>query len=469
MIKTRFAPSPTGVLHVGGARTALFCWLYSKKMGGKFVLRIEDTDLERSTPESVQAILDGMTWLGLDYEEGPYYQTERFDRYLEVIGRLVEQGDAYYCECSRERLDALRTQQMEAKQKPRYDGCCREQRLQPSAGKPMVVRFRNPQQGIVSFHDHVKGEISVNNTELDDLIIARSDGSPTYNLSVVVDDMDMEITHVLRGDDHVNNTPRQINILRALQAPVPEYAHVPMILGDDGKRLSKRHGAVGVMEYFEAGYLPEAMLNYLVRLGWSHGDQEIFTRQEMIENFTLDGLNKSASSFNTEKLNWVNQQYLISTSLDKIVELVKQRLDRLELVYDSSLDFSTVVDLYRQRVSTVNELVDSILYCFQEFSEYDEKAARKVLNQSAEEPLQLLLEQLSNLETWNALSIHAVIASITEKLGVGMGKVGQPLRVAVTGGSFSPPIDQTVELLGKERSISRIRRAIDYISVNTAS
>lgn len=467
MIKTRFAPSPTGVLHVGGARTALFCWLYSKKMGGKFVLRIEDTDLERSTPESVQAILEGMSWLGLDYEEGPYYQTERFDRYLEVIGQLVEQGDAYYCECSRERLDALRAQQMEAKQKPRYDGCCRELGLQPTAGKPMVVRFSNPRQGIVSFHDHVKGEISVNNTELDDLIIARSDGSPTYNLSVVVDDMDMDITHVLRGDDHVNNTPRQINILRALKAPVPEYAHVPMILGDDGKRLSKRHGAVGVMEYFEAGYLPEAMLNYLVRLGWSHGDQEIFTRQEMIENFTLDGLNKSASSFNTEKLNWVNQQYLVSESLDKIVELVKQRLDRLELVYDSSLDFSTVVDLYRQRVSTVNELVDSILYCFQDFSEYDEKASRKVLNQSALEPLQLLLEKLSNLETWNAMSIHAAIESITEKLGVGMGKVGQPLRVAVTGGSFSPPIDQTVELLGKERSIARIRRAIDYISANT--
>ena len=469
MIKTRFAPSPTGVLHVGGARTALFCWLYSKKMGGKFVLRIEDTDLERSTPESVQAILDGMAWLGLDYEEGPYYQTERFDRYLEVIGQLVEQGDAYYCECSRERLDALRAQQMEAKQKPRYDGCCRELGLQPIAGKPMVVRFKNPLQGIVNFHDHVKGEISVNNKELDDLIIARSDGSPTYNLSVVVDDMDMEITHVLRGDDHVNNTPRQINILRALEAPVPEYAHVPMILGDDGKRLSKRHGAVGVMEYFEAGYLPEAMLNYLVRLGWSHGDQEIFTRQQMIENFTLDALNKSASSFNTEKLNWVNQQYLVSSSLDKIVELVKQRLDRLELVYDSSLDFSAMVDLYRQRVASVNELVDSILYCFQDFSEYDEKAARKALNQSTLEPLQLLLEQLSNLETWNALSIHAVIESITEKLGVGMGKVGQPLRVAVTGGSFSPPIDQTVELVGKDRSIARIRRAIDYISANMNS
>ncbi len=467
MIKTRFAPSPTGLLHVGGARTALFCWLLSRKMGGKFVLRIEDTDLERSTPESVQAILDGMAWLGLDYDEGPYYQTERFDRYLEVIRKLVEQGDAYYCECSRERLDALRAQQMAAKQKPRYDGYCRELGLQPGTDKPLVVRFRNPSEGTVRFFDHVKGEVSVNNAELDDLIIARSDGSPTYNLSVVVDDMDMEITHVLRGDDHVNNTPRQINILSAMGARIPEYAHVPMILGDDGKRLSKRHGAVGVMEYFESGYLPEAMLNYLVRLGWSYGDQEIYSRQEMIENFSLDALNKSASSFNTEKLNWVNQQYLVSESLEKIVELVKSRLDRLELAYDSSLDFSTIVDLYRQRASTINELVGSILYCFQDFSDYDQKAAQKVLKQEALEPLRQLHHQLSGLENWDAQSIHAVIEAITETLGVGMGKVGQPLRVAVTGGSFSPPIDQTVELLGKERSISRIERAIDYISANT--
>jgi glutamyl-tRNA synthetase len=287
-------------------------------MEGRFVLRIEDTDLERSTPESVQAILDAMQWLGLDYDEGPYYQTQRFERYIEAMNQLIEQGDAYYCECSRERLDALRERQMVAKQKPRYDGCCRELGLQADSGKPMVVRFKNPQQGVVSFNDHVKGEISVSNSELDDLIIARSDGSPTYNLSVVVDDMDMDITHVLRGDDHVNNTPRQINILNALAAPVPEYAHVPMILGDDGKRLSKRHGAVGVMEYFEAGYLPAAMLNYLVRLGWSHGDQEIFTRDEMIEHFSLDGLNKSASSFNTEKLNWINQQHLMSAPLDSI-------------------------------------------------------------------------------------------------------------------------------------------------------
>jgi glutamyl-tRNA synthetase len=468
MIKTRFAPSPTGVLHVGGARTALFCWLYSKKVDGRFVLRIEDTDLERSTPESVQAILDAMQWLGLDYDEGPYYQTQRFARYIEVINQLIEQGHAYYCECSRERLDDLREQQMAAKQKPRYDGCCRELGLQADSDKPMVVRFKNPQQGVVSFHDHVKGEISVNNSELDDLIITRSDGSPTYNLSVVVDDMDMDITHVLRGDDHVNNTPRQINILNALAAPVPEYAHVPMILGDDGKRLSKRHGAVGVMEYFAAGYLPEALLNYLVRLGWSHGDQEIFTLQEMIDNFSLDGLNKSASSFNTDKLKWVNQQYLMSSPLDRIVQLVRQRLDLLELVYDDDFEFATVVDLYRQRVFTINELVDSILYCFQDFTAYDEKAAQKVLKPAALEPLQRLLDLLVELDSWNAVSIHDVVAKVTAELEVGMGKVGQPLRVAVTGGSFSPPIDQTVELLGKERSINRIQRAIEFISTNHA-
>ncbi len=468
MIKTRFAPSPTGVLHVGGARTALFCWLYSRKTNGKFVLRIEDTDLERSTPESVQAILDAMDWLGLDYDEGPYYQTRRFDRYREVIGQLVEQGHAYFCQCPKQRLEELRERQIADKQKPRYDGRCCDLGLRPEAGVAMVVRFRNPRQGVVSFTDHVKGEVCVSNQELDDLVIARSDGSPTYNLSVVVDDMDMGITHVLRGDDHVNNTPRQVNILRALDAEVPGYAHVPMILGDDGKRLSKRHGAVGVMEYFEAGYLPEAMLNYLVRLGWSYGDQEIFTRAQMIELFSLDGLNKSASSFNTEKLNWINQQYLMSEPLANIIGLVKQRLERLDLAYDETLDFTTVVDLYRQRVSTVNELVDSILYCFQDFTRYDEKAAAKVLKPSALAPLQRLLDRFQALESWDLTEIHAVIEAVTVELEVGMGKVGQPLRVAVTGGSFSPPIDQTVELLGKDRSIARIERAIDYISVKGA-
>ena len=463
MIKTRFAPSPTGVLHVGGARTALFCWLFSKQVNGRFVLRIEDTDLERSTPESVKAILDAMEWLGLDYDEGPYYQTERFERYREAIAQLVEQGDAYYCQCSRERLDALRERQMANREKPRYDGCCRDLGLRPQAGQPMVVRFRNPQDGVVSFKDHVKGDVTVSNSELDDLIIERSDGSPTYNLSVVVDDMDMEITHVLRGDDHVNNTPRQVNILRALGAPVPEYAHVPMILGDDGKRLSKRHGAVGVMEYYDAGYLPEAMLNYLVRLGWSYGDQEIFTRAEMIEKFSLAGLNKSASSFNTEKLRWINQQYLMSSALDSIIRLVKQRLQRLGIDPGEVGDLDSVVDLYRQRVATINELADSILYYFREFDDYDQKAAAKALKAPALEPLRLLHDRLAQLADWSAPAIHGVIEGITTDLDVGMGKVGQPLRVAITGGSFSPPIDQTAALVGRDRCVARLQRAIDYV------
>lgn len=464
MIKTRFAPSPTGVLHVGGARTALFCWLFSRKMGGKFVLRIEDTDLQRSTEASVQAILDGMAWLKLDHDEGPYYQTQRFDRYKAVIQQLVDQGDAYYCACSKDRLEKLREEQMANKQKPRYDGCCRELNLKPGDEDDLVIRFKNPQTGDVSFVDQVKGEITVSNSELDDLVIARGDGSPTYNLSVVVDDIDMAITHVVRGDDHVNNTPRQINIFKALGAECPLFAHVPMILGDDGKRLSKRHGAVGVMQYCEDGYLAEAMLNYLVRLGWSHGDQEIFSVEEMIEYFSLSDINRAASAFNTDKLKWINQQYLMSLPLATIVERVGQRLAKLDISHGSGPDFDIIVDLYRQRVSTINELVDSILYCFQDFDEYDAKAAKKALRPVALDPLQLLLEGLSVVDDWRIESIHQVIENITQQLDVNMGKVGQPLRVAVTGSSFSPPIDQTVAMIGKERSLQRISRAIAYIS-----
>jgi len=464
MIKTRFAPSPTGVLHVGGARTALFCWLYSKKVGGKFVLRIEDTDLERSTEASVQAILDGMAWLNLDYDEGPFYQTQRFGRYKAVIQQLLDQGDAYYCACSKERLEKLREEQMANKQKPRYDGCCRNLNLKADTAENLVIRFKNPQAGTVTFDDQVKGEITVSNSELDDLIIARTDGSPTYNLSVVVDDMDMAITHVVRGDDHVNNTPRQINIFKALGVECPIFAHVPMILGDDGKRLSKRHGAVGVMQYFDDGYLPEAMLNYLVRLGWSHGDQEIFSIDEMVEYFSLSDINRSAAAFNTDKLKWINQQYMMSLPLAQIVDLVGQRLKRLEIAFESGPDFNNIVDLYRQRVSTINELVDSILYCFQDFEDYDAKAAKKTLREVALEPLQMLLDELSLLENWQVAEIHDVIENITQKLGVNMGKVGQPLRVAVTGGSFSPPIDETVAMIGKARSIARIKKAIETIS-----
>ena len=464
MIKTRFAPSPTGVLHVGGARTALFCWLYSKKVGGKFVLRIEDTDLERSTEASVQAILDGMTWLNLDYDEGPFYQTQRFDRYKAAIQQLLDQGDAYYCSCPKERLEKLREDQMANKQKPRYDGCCRDLGLKLGDAENLVIRFKNPQAGAVTFGDQVKGEITVSNSELDDLIIARTDGSPTYNLSVVVDDMDMAITHVVRGDDHVNNTPRQINIFKALGAECPIFAHVPMILGDDGKRLSKRHGAVGVMQYFDDGYLPEAMLNYLVRLGWSHGDQEIFSIDEMIEYFALSDINRSAAAFNTDKLKWINQQYMMNLPLAQIVDLVAQRLKRLDIAFESGPDLDKIVDLYRQRVSTINELVDSILYCFQDFDEYDAKAAKKALREAALEPLQMLLDELSSLDNWQTSDIHGVIEKITQKLEVNMGKVGQPLRVAVTGGSFSPPIDETVAMIGKARTITRINKAIEFIS-----
>ena len=466
MIRTRFAPSPTGYLHIGGARTALFCWLFSKKMGGKFVLRIEDTDLERSTEASVQAILESMDWLDLDYDEGPFYQTQRFDRYSEVIQQLLDDGHAYYCSCSKERLEALRAEQMANKQKPRYDGCCRDKGL--PAAENHVIRFKNPQTGSVVIKDLVKGDIEVNNQELDDLIIARSDGSPTYNLTVVVDDMDMQISHVVRGDDHVNNTPRQINILKALGAELPQYAHVPMILGGDGKRLSKRHGAVSVMQYHEDGYLPEALLNYLVRLGWSHGDQEVFTREEMIEHFSLEGINRAASTFNPEKLDWLNQQYLKSTNLERIVELVKEKLTQSGVDLEQSEDISSIVDLYRERCKTIKELAEGILYFFQDFSDYEEKAAKKNLKQPALEPLQLLLKGFESLTNWTAPAIHQVVADVTEQLGVGMGKVGQPLRVAVTGGSFSPPIDQTVAFIGQRNTINRIQQAIDFIHQNNS-
>ena len=464
MIRTRFAPSPTGYLHIGGARTALFSWLYAKKMGGEFILRVEDTDRERSTDESVLAILQAMEWLNLDYDEGPYYQTKRFDRYAEVVQQLLDQGHAYYCSCSRERLDELRAGQMANKQKPRYDGFCRDKNLTASETEPRVVRFKNPLQGDVVFNDLVKGEIRVKNEELDDLIIARSDGTPTYNLTVVVDDWEMDITHVVRGDDHVNNTPRQINIFKALNAPIPEFAHVPMILGEDGKRLSKRHGAVSVMQYFEEGYLPDALLNYLVRLGWSHGDQEIFTREEMIELFTLEGINRSPSSFSTHKLEWLNQHSMKSMDLAELIKLVKSRLKTLDVAVPDNVDLTGIVDLYRERVKTLNELAESILYVFKEFDDYDAKAAKKALNAAALEPLTLLAHKFECLDDWNAVSIHQIVEQVTSELDVNMGKVGQPLRVAVTGGSFSPPIDQTVEIIGKQNTLQRIHRAINKIS-----
>lgn len=460
-VRTRFAPSPTGYLHIGGARTALFSWLYAKKMDGKFILRIEDTDRERSTEESVNAILEGMEWLGLDYDEGPFYQTHQFDRYKEVIQKLLDEGNAYHCECSRERLEEVRAKQMANKEKPRYDGCCRDKGLQ--ASENTVVRFKNPIDGDVVIDDQVKGKVVIHNRELDDLIIERTDGTPTYNLTVVVDDWDMNITHVIRGDDHLNNTPRQINILNALGAELPVYAHVPMILGADGKRLSKRHGAVSVMQYKEDGYLPDALINYLVRLGWSFGDQEIFSREEMIESFTLEGLNSSASTFNPEKLNWLNQQYIMNMPTEELSKALSSGLQDKSIDTASGPDIELVAELLQERNQTLNALVEESLYFYQDFDEFDAKAAKKHLKVSSAEALSALHDSLEELDNWNAKAIHDIVHQVAEKLEVGMGKVGMPLRVAVTGSGSSPSIDFTVEVLGKEKTLARMKMAQEYV------
>ena len=461
-IRTRFAPSPTGYLHIGGARTALFSWLYARKHGGTFILRIEDTDLERSTLESVNAILEGMTWLGLEYDEGPFYQTHRFDRYQDVIRQLLDDGKAYHCYCTREELDELRAGQMERKEKPRYDGRCRH-RTEARAGVPPVVRFRNPDEGEVVIEDLVRGRVVVRNSELDDLIIARSDGSPTYNFTVVVDDLDMRITHVIRGDDHLNNTPRQINILAALGAALPKYAHVPMILGADGARLSKRHGAVSVMQYRDDGYLPEAVLNYLVRLGWSHGDQEIFSLDEMIEYFDIPDINHSASTFNPDKLLWLNHHYLMHSEPVHVAHHLRWHLGQLGIDPTEGPDPVEVVKAQRERNKTLVEMARASEFLYREFEGYDEKAAARNLTAAAQPVLEALQSALAALEVWNKEALHRVVAATAENLGVKMGNVAQPLRVAMTGATVSPPIDVTLELLGKAKTQARIRRALEFI------
>ncbi|BCG64491.1 MAG: glutamyl-tRNA synthetase [Methyloprofundus sp.] len=461
-IKTRFAPSPTGYLHVGGARTALFSWLHAKKNNGSFVLRIEDTDLERSTQESVDAILEGMQWLGLDYDEGPYYQTQRFARYKEIIQQLLEQGDAYYCYCSKEELEALREQQMANKEKPRYNGKCREH-AEAIDGVNPVIRFRNPVDGEVTIDDLVKGKIVVANKELDDLIIARSDGTPTYNLTVIVDDMDMSITDVVRGDDHVNNTPRQINILKALGAELPHYAHLPMILGDDGARLSKRHGAVGVMQYRDDGYLPEALLNYLVRLGWSHGDQEIFSRDEMIEFFELNQVNVSASAFNTEKLLWINHQYIMNSEPELVAKHLEWHMQQRDIDVANGPVLLEIVKAQRERSKTLVEMADASIYFYKDFTEYDAKADKKNFKQGTDVVLQVLLDTFSDVTAWQGEALHEIVLQTAEKMELKLGKVAQPLRVAVCGVGMSPSIDVTLSLLGRTKTLSRLEKAISYI------
>ena len=465
-IKTRFAPSPTGYLHIGGVRTALYSWLYARQQGGKFVLRIEDTDRERSTQESVDAILQGMDWVGLDYDEGPVFQTDRFDRYREVINQLLEQGDAYHCYCTREELDEMRETQRANKEKPRYNGKCRDRTDIPTDAnsEPLesVIRFKNPQEGDVVIHDLIKGEIVINNRELDDLIIARSDGTPTYNLTVVVDDMDMGITHVIRGDDHINNTPRQINLFKALGADLPEFAHAPMILGDDGKRLSKRHGAVSVMQYRDAGFFPQALLNYLLRLGWSYEDQEIFSRDEMIRLFRLEDVNGAPSTFNTQKLIWVNEQYMKTLPATEIATHLAWHLEQSKLDISNGPAITDVIDAHRDRAKTLQELVASIRYYYEDVTEYDPKAVKKHFKTATPDILQHLLHKFESLDNWQPDEIHGVIQATCEELELGMGKVGPALRLAVTGSAMSPSLEITLALIGKERTLERLRKAIVF-------
>lgn len=461
-VRTRFAPSPTGLLHIGGARTALFCWLYAKHCEGDFILRVEDTDRERSTKSATEVILEGLQWLGLQWDEGPYFQTERSDSYKAAVERLLASGHAYHCYCTRDELQAMRAEQEANGKKPRYDGRCRDRKT-PRLGVDPVVRFRMPTVGQTAIDDHVRGRVTFENSELDDLIIQRSDGTPTYNLTVVVDDADMAITHVIRGDDHLNNTPKQLQIFQALEVKLPEFAHIPMILGPDGKKLSKRHGAASVLEYRTAGYLPEAMLNYLVRLGWSHGDQELFSREEMISLFDLSELNQSAAAINTAKLDWINQHYMKQAKVELLVDGLKDQLTKLGVDSSGAIDLGLVVQAFRERTKTLREMAENSRFFFCAPTSYEEKAVKKHLKNSGMQVLTAARKRLESLDGWTGASIHEVIETLAQSLGVGLGKVAQPIRIAVSGTSVSPPIDQTLVILGKAESLRRIKSAEELI------
>ena len=464
-VRTRFAPSPTGFLHIGGARTALFSYLYARRHGGQFVLRIEDTDLERSTPESVNAILEGMTWLNLDYDEGPFYQTHRMDRYKEVIDQLMATGHAYHCYASREELDQLREAQMARGEKPRYDHRYRDFTGTPPAGVAPVVRFRNPLDGQVVIEDGVRGRVVFQNSELDDLIIARSDGSPTYNLTVVVDDWDMDITHVIRGDDHLTNTARQINLYHALNVTPPQFAHLPMIHAPDGTKLSKRHGAVSVMQYREEGYLPEALLNYLVRLGWSHGDQEIFNRAEMVEFFDIKDINQSASSINPEKLRWLNQQYFKNRPYEETAIELRWHLGRLGI--DPSVQGpnpALVVAAYADRAQTMVEMAEQALPYYRDLTGYDPVALGK-LDDDAPSILKALAMALSQPEDWESPAhLDHTVKEVATTLGFKLGKVGPLLRLALLGHGASPSLGVTLELFGQKKTLQRLHEMQTFLA-----
>jgi glutamyl-tRNA synthetase len=461
-VRTRFAPSPTGYLHLGGARTALYSWAYARHFGGTFVLRIEDTDLERSTPEAVQAILQGMEWLGLAHDEGPFYQMQRMDRYREVVKGMLEAGTAYLCYCSPEEVEAMRERMRAAGEKPRYDGTWRPEpgKLLPPVpeGVKPVVRFKNPLDGEVTWHDVVKGQITIANKELDDLVIARPDGTPTYNFCVAVDDWDMKITHVLRGDDHVNNTPRQINILRALGAELPQYGHLPMILGPDGQKLSKRHGAVSVMEYPEQGYLPEAMLNYLARLGWSHGDDEIFSMQQFTEWFNLDHLTASAAQFNPEKLGWLNNHYIKQADNERLAGLARPKMEREGAQFDGAPPLGPVLGLMKERTNTINELADAAMLFYRE-PKPDAALLTQHLTDAVRPALAQFAERLRDVE-WTKPALSAMMKEVLAAHGLKMPQLAMPLRLLVTGQLQTPAIDAVLELFGRDTVLARVNKGL---------
>jgi glutamyl-tRNA synthetase len=462
MIKTRFAPSPTGHLHIGGARTALYAWLYARKHGGHFILRIEDTDHERSTTEYVAAILQGMEWLGLEHDEGPFYQSARYARYSELASELLANDHAYRCYCSKQRLEQLRESQLAQKLKPRYDGLCRGLHLQ-DLSQPHVIRFKTPQSGEVSFYDQVYGTIHIANDELDDLVLVRSDGIPTYNFAVVVDDLDMLVTHVIRGDDHINNTPRQINIYHALGKKPPIYTHVPMILGPDGKRLSKRHGATSVLQYRDEGFLPQALLNYLVRLGWSHGDQEIFTREELIALFDVAHLNKAPAAINPDKLLWLNQHYLKTLDPKETATHLAWHMQNLNIDYSQGPALSEIVAIQAERCKTLVEMAEKSRYFYQNDVELDAIAAEKNLSTELLPAFKDLLERYQTLEQWHKEAIHAILLATAADHALKLGKLAQGVRVALTGNTISPPLDATLALLGKDKALKRLAIGLAYI------
>ena len=463
IVRTRFAPSPTGSLHVGGIRTALFSWLHAKHNTGEFILRIEDTDRERSTDEATKIILDGMSWLNLDYDKGPYFQSKRLERYKEIIQQLIESDNAYYCYCSKEKLDVMREEAMKEGKKPRYNGSCRDRSAPPPKDIDPVVRFKTPFDGSVVIDDLVQGKVVFQNVELDDLIIARTDGTPTYNLTVVVDDIDMEITDIVRGDDHLNNTPRQVNIFNALGAPQPNYAHIPMILGVDGKKLSKRDAASSILEYRDKGYLPEALLNYLVRLGWSKGDQEIFSIDEMISEFDLRSVNKSASSINPKKLLWLNQHYIKNSDNEKLIFMLNSFFDDMNISTDSGPDLSDLVSVQKDRIETVKDLAEQSTFFYEDFKKYDEKMAEKYLQPVLLKPFKVLYEEFDNNTSWDNENIKSILNKLAEEFDIKIGKLAQPLRVAITGKNVSPGIYDTVRLLGREKTLKRLNNAIKFI------